>query len=506
MNDAEPLRAVHPEFLSAQRDVSVAAKGDKLLALQDAALRLAHFVANGKFLKPDAVDALCEAAANNGLHAKFRRDDIEHVIGQGLAGIATLLPRLEPASHDPTRLAGAHARALYVRRASEINPQPIEWMWPNRIAIGKLTLIVGEPGLGKSQLTAFLTAIETTGGRWPCNEGIASLGSVVIFSAEDDAADTIVPRLMAVGADLERIRIVEAVPTEKGGRRMFNLQSDLARLEHELDVTLDARLVVFDPLTAYFGSVDTHRNSDVRGVLGLLAEMAARRRVAVVAVSHWNKSGAGSALNRVTGSGAFVAAVRAGYMVAKDPEDDDRRLFVSMKNNLAKVGSGLAFRIEQRMVGPNANILASGIVWDDERVTQTADEILAAGNGTEPTQTAKKDCIEFLRSILATGPMTVADIEAEAVAAGLHQEGRPLKDNKPMRAARDALGIEPKREGFGRGARYSWAFRAAPWVPSNAIGALPENRAPMGSEGTHGGSDTNGKSERTERRRENGRG
>jgi hypothetical protein len=193
-------------------------------------------------------------------------------------------------------------------------------------------------------------------------------------------------------------------------------------------------------------------------------------------------------------------------MVAKDPEDDDRRLFVSMKNNLAEVGSGLAFRIEQRMVGPNANILTSGIVWDDERVTRTADEILAASNGTDPTRTAKEDCVEFLRSILAAGPMTVADVEAEAVTAGLHQEGRPLKDNKPMRAARDALGIEPRREGFGKGARYSWAFRAAPWVPSNAIGAQPKNRAPMGSEGTHGGSDASGESAPTVRRQKNGRG
>jgi hypothetical protein len=98
-----------------------------------------------------------------------------------------------------------------MRRASEIKAQPITWLWPDRIAIGKLTLVAGDPGLGKSQLTAHLVANVTTGECWPCGEGQAIQGSAVIFSAEDDAADTIVPRLMAAGADLDRVRIVEAV-------------------------------------------------------------------------------------------------------------------------------------------------------------------------------------------------------------------------------------------------------------------------------------------------------
>jgi putative DNA primase/helicase len=257
-------------------------------------------------------------------------------------------------------------------------------LWPNRIAIGKQTLIAGDPGLGKSQLTAFLTAVVTTGGEWPCGEGRADQGNVVIFSAEDDAADTIVPRLLAAGADRSRVQIAEAVTTSDGkgntSRRMFHLQDDLARLESLLSKIGDVRLVIIDPITAYLCGVDTHRNSDVRGVLGLVAEMAARHHVAVVVISHWNKSGIGSAVNRVTGSGVFTAAVRAAYMVAKDPDDALRCLFIPMKNNLARIDGGLAFRLEQRLVGDNNTIVASAIVWDSERVTLTADEVLAASD------------------------------------------------------------------------------------------------------------------------------
>ena len=178
-------------------------------------------------------------------------------------------------------------RSLVVRRASEITPEPIEWLWPGRIAIGKQTMIFGEPGLGKSQLTAFLAAATTTAGQWPYNEGQAPLGSVIILSAEDDAADTIRPRLDAAGADATRVLIVSAVRSDDGkGRRTFNLQADLDLLEQEITKAGDVQLVIIDPISSYMGKTDSHKNSDVRGVLEPVGEMAARLRVAVVTVTH----------------------------------------------------------------------------------------------------------------------------------------------------------------------------------------------------------------------------
>jgi putative DNA primase/helicase len=362
---------------------------------------------------------------------------------------ASILPRLL-GSNEQSPTDTERASGLIVQRASDIKPEPISWLWPERIAIGKLTLIVGDPGLGKSQLTAFLTAVVTTGDELPCREGRAEKGSVLIFSAEDDAADTIVPRLQAAGADLDRVHIVSAVATDDGkSRRMFHLEKDLAHLEAELIKMRDTRLVIIDPITAYLGGVDTHRNSDVRGVLGLVADLAARHRVAVVAISHWNKTGAGIAINRVTGSGAFVAAVRAAFMVAKDPDDDSdtRRLFVPIKNNLAPMGGGLAFRLEQHLIG---DIVASAITWENEKITQTADEILAAAHHDSEQQSVLDEATDWLKELLAEGPVDATQVCAQAAAAGLAWA--------TVRRAKNRIGIKPQRRSQGSDGNGKWIW------------------------------------------------
>jgi hypothetical protein len=117
---------------------------------------------------------------------------------------------------------------LIARCAADVKPEPVEWLWPDRVALGKLTLIAGEAGLGKSQLSVAMVAAVTTGGPWPCGEGQAPIGSAIILSAEDGAADTIVPRLIAANANRVRVYLVRAVRSEDGtGRRAFNLQVDL---------------------------------------------------------------------------------------------------------------------------------------------------------------------------------------------------------------------------------------------------------------------------------------
>src|SRR6476469_6986026 len=126
--------------------------------------------------------------------------------------------RLEPTAR-PCRLSGGGAafscdavpgspnRTLIMQCAADIQPEPIEWVWPGRVAIGKQTLVAGEAGLGKSQVAIAMAAAVTRGAAWPCDEGRAPVGNVIFFSAEDGAEDTIVPRLMAAGADLNRVHI-----------------------------------------------------------------------------------------------------------------------------------------------------------------------------------------------------------------------------------------------------------------------------------------------------------
>jgi hypothetical protein len=389
-------------------------------------------------------------------------------------------PGSDASSESGTKPNGKTAGAsLVIQRASEIEPVPTSWLWPGRIAIGKQTLIAGDVGLGKSQLTAYLAAVVTKGGQWPCGEGHATPGSVVIFSAEDDAKDTIVPRLHAADADVSRVQIVEAVETNDGkgntSRRMFNLDADLVQLEAALDEIGDVRLVIIDPISAYLGKVDTHRNSDVRGVLGAVAELAARRGVAVVVVSHWNKSGTGSAVNRVTGSGAFTAAVRAAFMVAKDPADENRRLFVPMKNNVARLNGGLAFRLEGRLIGKCHDIPASNVVWESEHVTKTADEILAATDQAGPQQSAVQEGVEWLPQLLAKEPIPATLVRVEAEAAGLSWA--------TVRRAKKILGIETYREG-GTGDAGHWFWRLPPAEPlrcsTNAYDAQERNVSSLG--------------------------
>src|SRR5262249_2253901 len=159
--------------------------------------------------------------------------------------------------------------------------------------------------------------------------------------------------------------------------RGFNLQNDLYLLERTIAEIGDVALVVVDPVSSYLGRADSHKNSEVRGVLEPLSEMAERTRVAILSVTHFSKGGpntARKALDPFIGSVAFRGAPRAAFAVIADPEQEGRRLFLPVKNNLAPAPQGLAYRLEQRLVGDETDgiIVASRSVWDLDPVTITA--------------------------------------------------------------------------------------------------------------------------------------
>jgi len=222
-------------------------------------------------------------------------------------------PRRDESSKKDPAIAESDGPIIY-RRASEIQARPIRWLWRGRIARGKVSLLAGNPGLGKSQIAASMAAIVTTAGLWPVDRSRCDQGKVIILSAEDDPADTIRPRLEVAGADLSRVFILDAVmEVNRQGvalQKTLNLASDLPNLESLITKIGDVALIVIDPLTAYLGGTDSYKNAEVRGLLAPLSDLAARHGVAIVCVSHLSKSGANEALMRIMGSLAFVAAAR----------------------------------------------------------------------------------------------------------------------------------------------------------------------------------------------------
>jgi putative DNA primase/helicase len=198
--------------------------------------------------------------------------------------MSAALPDYRAIFDEAQRLTSEKTQPGVVLRCfSEIAPKPLSWLWPGRIPLGKLTLLIGDPGLGKSLLTADIASRVTRGISFP-DRAICESGGVVFLSAEDDAADTIRPRLDAAGAEVSRVHTLEAVRVQltdgSTSEKVFSLETDIAHLESAFERLPGIRLIVIDPLSAYLGATDSHSNGEIRGLLTPLAAMSARRQVA----------------------------------------------------------------------------------------------------------------------------------------------------------------------------------------------------------------------------------
>ena len=335
-----------------------------------------------------------------------------------------------------------------VVRLSDVEEEEVEWLWPYRIPIGKLTLLAGDPGLGKSFVTVNMAARVSTGSSWPDCPGIPQpVGSVVMFNCEDDVADTILPRLRQAGGNAQKVFCLQGVSTtDSQGRKQtrgFTLNRDLPSLTNVLEANPDVRLVVIDPISAYCGGTDSHKNADVRGMLAPLAELASKRRVAVVMVTHLAKGTSGKSVYRAMGSLAFTAAARAVWHVAKDNNDESRRLILMSKMNVCQETTGLAYRLEDGRV-----------CWEEAPVEMTADEHLAtedrkARSSTENGQ-AVIEASAWLQDLLANQPLPANCVKDMADDAGI--SGSTLK------RAKRRVGVRSERTGFGQGSVVCWTL------------------------------------------------
>ena len=338
------------------------------------------------------------------------------------------------------------------RRLGDIAPRRIEWLWPARVPRGKVTVLDGDPGLGKSLLTLDLAARVTAGREMPESGNTAEPRGVVLWSAEDDVADTIRPRFDAAQGNADRVALFEC-----SDGQLPSLPDDLPRLEAAAR-DFDAGLVVIDPLMAALGAdVNAHKDADVRRALGPLSRLAERIHTAVLLVRHLNKTLAAGTnpLYRGGGSIGIIAAARAGLLVARDPDDPERRILAATKSNLGPPPPALAFQVEANHDG-TARIAWLGPSEHD------AGSLLATAEEARTTKIS--EATAWLHSYLGDGPHPQREIVAAAKAAGI--SGTTLKRAKRL------LGVESERQpNLGP---WSWRLRDAggPLSDAGTVGLL----------------------------------
>ena len=331
--------------------------------------------------------------------------------------------------------------------AADIAPQPVAWLWHDRLPRGRITVLAGHAGEGKSFLTTDWAARVSTGRGWP-DGAPCERGNVLFVCAEDNAADTIIPRLIAHDADRSKVHILSGVKWrhEDGQERevVFTLQN-ISELEGAIRRYRPALLII-DPIGSYLGGkVDGHRDNEVRSVLAPLGKLAEKYGVAAVVVAHRPKANGTRADDLVIGSRAFTALARVVWHLSCDPQNPERRFLLAGKNNLARKGCGLAFTI----LGEGAD---AAIMWEDQPVNMSADEGLAAATSLDkehpgPAPVARNAAAEWLRTLLADGPREAGEVAQEAKAAGFAW--------RTVQRAADELAVERVKLRFGGG----WVWR-----------------------------------------------
>ncbi|MBN2186015.1 MAG: AAA family ATPase [Dehalococcoidia bacterium] len=311
---------------------------------------------------------------------------------------------------------------------ADVEAETVSWLWHPYIPIGKLTLLEGDPGIGKSWVSLAITTAVSLGKGLPGTEAIES-AKVVLASAEDGLSDTIRPRLDAMGAEASKIHSIKGtLDFDNGG---------LAIMEGYIE-TVRPSLVIVDPLVAYIGAgVDIHRANETRAVMARLADLAQRYSVAILAVRHLTKGGTLKPIYRGLGSIDLAAACRSVLMAGCDPDNSQKRGIVQIKSNLAPTGPAIGYKLTD-----------GGFYWTGES-DLTWQKILSAED--TDNKSSLDEAVDFLRDELADGPIEAKQVFSDAKSLGIYE--------RTLNRAKSKLRITSKREGESgkRGiARVKW--------------------------------------------------
>lgn len=308
-------------------------------------------------------------------------------------------------------------KELKLIQMSQVEVEEIQWVWYPYIPYGKITVVQGDPGEGKTTFVLALIALLTQGKPLPEEENGTKPINVIYQTAEDGLADTIKPRLLSVGADCERVLVIDENEVE------LTLSDE--RLEQAIKQT-DAKVIVLDPIQAYLGGdVDMHRANEIRPIMKRLALLAERTGCAVILIGHMNKMGSAKSAYRGLGSIDIRAAVRSVLVVGRVKDEPTLRIVAHDKSNLAPEGKSIAFELD-----PD-----TGFAWKGYCET-TVDELLC-GNGSLLSKTAQAE--KLLKDLLSEGEMLSEEITSQAKELDI--------SNRTLKIAKQNIGVKSFRKG-----------------------------------------------------------
>lgn len=340
---------------------------------------------------------------------------------------------------EPVELEAIQGDLTHIRRT--------RWAWQDWAPLGSFLIVAGEPGAGKGVFTCYLLA-QLTRGRAPGDlEGDPV--NVLWVGNEDSWQEVVLPRLVAAGADVERVHHLHvATPGQ---------YLDLARDQVALTALVDEhqlRVVCFEAIVDHLAGVDDHKNAEVRRALIPVVELARERQLLVVGTTHLNKTTTGGYRHRVAGSGGYLAVARVGLLVHRHPDSPELRVLALGKGNLGRVPDSMVFAIEGVEVpNPAADEVADvGRVAPDPAPyfdrSLSVDEVLA-GPRTDH-RSREGEVVEFLAVALADGPVQSTDLFKVAAGHGLSE--------KVLRTHRKAAGVDL----YQKDRAWWWRLREAP--------------------------------------------
>jgi putative DNA primase/helicase len=334
--------------------------------------------------------------------------------------------------------------------ASSLKPEPVNWLWPGWLARGKVHILGGQPGAGKTTLAVAIAAVVTKGGRLP-DGSHAPLGNVVIWSGEDDPADTLLPRLLSSGADANRVFFVGGVARGEE-RRPFDPSKDVAGLCEAIERAGGCKFLIVDPVVSAVAA-DSHKNADTRRALQPLVDLAASANAALLGITHLSKGTSGrEPVERITGSIAFGALARVVMIAAKENESESekgappRRFLARAKSNIGPDDGGFAYELRQEPMPGDDRIIASIAVFG-AAIEGTARDLLSEVEDEEKDQGAAREAEDLLGKLLAEGPVAVNELKRAANAHGISPSS--------LRRAKAKLKIAAQKTGMKGGWEWS---------------------------------------------------